>query len=117
MVDKPGQIALFCGVNDLAFAGFHQVSTGRDRVLFDPSPALFRVNGENLANVLHDEVALANPLTGAESPALAACRKRVHEGVLVLLELAILAQIVASAGVVVALGRNHAVDAPVSAIV
>lgn len=117
MVDESSQVALLGGVNDLALAGLHQVSAGGNGVLLDPPPALFGINGENLSDVLHDEIPLLDLLAGIEPPPFASGGKGVHQGILVLLELPIIAQIVASARLIVALSRDHPVDAAIAAVV
>lgn len=117
VVDEPGQVAFVGRVDDFSLGGLHEIGAGGLAELFDPRLAEFRVGGEDLPDVLHDERSSRDRLSSAKPPPLPARRHRIHIGILMLLKLAIGAEFTAIAGVIVAFSRDHAVEAPFSAVV
>jgi len=91
VVDETSEVSLFGGVDDLPLRSLHQVSTRGNAIRLYSAATLLRVNCKDLPDVLHDEVALANALSCTEPPTLTTCRKGIHESILMLLELPVLA--------------------------
>lgn len=117
MVNKACQVSFFSRIYNLTFARFHEVGTSRNRILLDSSSTLIRVNGENLTNILHDEITLTNPFSSAQPPSFTSSWEGVNKCVLVLLELTIITKIVTPTRLIVALSRDHSVDTAIPAVI
>lgn len=117
VVDEASQVALVGRVDHLSLRSFHQVRARGLRVLAHSKPPDFGVYREDLPDVLHDEVASLDELASLEAPALAPRWERVNASVVMLLEFAVLAEVPAVASLVIALGRNHPVQAAVPTVI
>ena len=116
VVYEPCHISFVGGVDDFLRAQPHHVGACGLRIVLKAFAAFFGVDAQHLANVLDDESLLRYKLGGHESESFFSKLHGVNAGVLVSLELAVLAMLSARAHAVVALYRDDRVKALAAAV-
>lgn len=116
VVDEAGDVAYVCGVDHFIVGSPHQVCARGRLVLLDAFFAQVGVDGEDFPHVLHDEGALGDEFSGEQAPALLFRLSWEHPGVLVQLEMPVLAKYSTGTSASEAFSGDAAVDAALPAV-